>query len=437
MQVTVESTGTLGRRLTVAVPADRLEKEFAARLKRLSQTARFPGFRPGKAPMKMVEAQYGGKVLEEVAGDLIRSTFHEAVSEKGLKPVGGPDIEPKHLGRGKDFEYIASFEIYPEVTRLDIQGSRIERPVVTVTEDDVTRTIESLRQQRMNWRPVERAAANGDRVTIDFQGSVDGKPFEGGAASDFPLVLGNNTLIDGFESGLVGAGAGETRTLDLQFPDGYRNAALAGKATQFVVTVKQVNEPVLPEVNADFARALGVADGDVETLRREVRGNLERERDDRARRLVREQVFKALIDLNGFEVPKAMEQEEIRRLIQMGRASLQAQGLPAGQVPTDPALYADQARNRVKLGLILAEIVRKQGLKADPAKVRGRIEEQATSYDDPREYIAWHYASPERLADAESQVLEDQVLAILLKTAEVVDKTMTFQELVRPTPRSV
>lgn len=437
MQVTVESTGTLGRRLTVAVPADRLEKEFAARLKRLSQTARFPGFRPGKAPMKMVEAQYGGKVLEEVAGDLIRSTFHEAVSEKGLKPVGGPDIEPKHLGRGKDFEYIASFEIYPEVTRLDIQGSRIERPVVTVTEDDVTRTIESLRQQRMNWRPVERAAANGDRVTIDFQGSVDGKPFEGGAASDFPLVLGNNTLIDGFESGLVGAGAGETRTLDLQFPDGYRNAALAGKATQFVVTVKQVNEPVLPEVNADFARALGVADGDVETLRREVRGNLERERDDRARRLVREQVFKALIDLNGFEVPKAMEQEEIRRLIQMGRASLQAQGLPAGQVPTNPALYADQARNRVKLGLILAEIVRKQGLKADPAKVRGRIEEQATSYDDPREYIAWHYASPERLADAESQVLEDQVLAILLKTAEVVDKTMTFQELVRPTPRSV
>lgn len=437
MQVTVESTGTLGRRITVAVPADRLEKEFAARLKRLSQTARFPGFRPGKAPMKMVEAQYGGKVLEEVAGDLIRSTFHEAVNEKGLKPVGGPNIEPKHLGRGKDFEYTASFEIYPEITRLDIQGSRIERPVVTVSEEDVMRTIESLRKQRMNWRAVERAAANGDRVTIDFQGSVDGKPFEGGAASDFPLVLGNNTLIDGFESGLVGATAGETRTLDLQFPAEYRNVALAGKPTQFVVTVKQVNEPVLPEIDEEFARALGVADSSVETLRREVRGNLERERDDRVRRQVRDQVFKNLIDLNGFEVPKAMEQDEIQRLIQMGRANLQAQGLPANQVPTDPELYATQARNRVKLGLILAEIVRKQGLKADPAKVRSRIEEQAASYDNPREYIAWHYASPERLADAESQVLEDQVLEILLKTAETVDKSMTFQELVRPTPRSV
>lgn len=436
MQVTVETTGALGRRMTVAVPADRLEKEFAARLKRLSQTARFPGFRPGKAPMKMVEAQYGGKVLEEVVGDLIRSTFYEAVSEQGLKPAGGPSIEPKHMDRGKDFEYTASFEIYPEVTRLDIQGCRVERPVVTVTDEDVSRTIETLRQQRVRWQPVERGAASGDRVLIDFQGSVDGQPFEGGAAKDFPLVLGNNVLIDGFETGLAGARAGESRALDLQFPADYRNTALAGKAAQFAVTVKQVNEPVLPEVNADFARALGVADGDVETLRREVRGNLERERDDRARRLLRDQVFNTLVEVNGFEVPKAMVQEEIQHLIRMGRSNLEAQGLPAAQLPTDPALYAEQARNRVKLGLILAEIIRKQGLKADPAKVRARIEELAASYDDPREYIAWHYASPERLASAESQVLEDEVVDLLLKTADVADKPMSFQELVRPGPRS-
>jgi len=437
MQVTVESTGTLGRRMTVAVPADRVEKEFAARLRRLSQTARFPGFRPGKAPMKMVEAQYGGKVLEEVVGDLIRSTFYEAVSEKGLKPAGGPSIEPKHIDRGKDFEYTASFEVYPEVTRLDIQGCRIERPVATVADEDVGRTIESLRQQRVSWRPAERPATNGDRVIIDFQGSVDGQPFEGGAASDFPLVLGNNVLIDGFEAGLVGAKAGDHRTLDLRFPADYRNVALAGKAVQFAVTLKQVNEPVLPEVNEDFARALGVADGSVEILRREVRGNLERERDDRTRRVLRDQVFKALTEANGFEVPKAMEQEEIQRLIKMSRANLEAQGMSASQLPTDPALYASQARSRVKLGLILAEIIRKHGLKPDPAKVRARIEELAASYDDPREYIAWHYASPERLAEAESQVLEDQVVELLLETAETVEKPMSFQELVRPAPRSV
>jgi trigger factor len=274
-------------------------------------------------------------------------------------------------------------------------------------------------------------------VIIDFQGSVDGTPFEGGAATDFPLVLGNNVLIDGFESGLIGARGGESRTLDLRFPDDYRNAALAGKAAQFAVTVKQVNEPVLPEVNEEFARALGVVDGDVDTLRREVRGNLERERDDRTRRLLRDRVFKALTEANGFEVPKAMEQEEIQRLIRMGQANLQAQGLPGAQMPTDPALYASQARSRVKLGLILAEIIRKHGLKADPAKVRARIEELAASYDDPQQYVAWHYANAARLADAESQVLEDEVVELLLKTADTVDKPMSFQELVRPAPRSV
>jgi trigger factor len=420
--------------MTVAVPADRLEKELAARLQRLSKTARFPGFRPGKAPMKMVEAQYGGKVLEEVVGDLIRSTFYEAVSEKGLKPAGGPNIEPKHVDRGRDFEYTASFEVYPEVTRLDIRGSRIERPVVEVTDEDVARTIESLRQQRVGWRPVERAAAIGDRVVIDFQGSVDGEPFEGGAATDFPLVLGNHVLIEGFETGLVGAKSGETRNLDLRFPVDYRNAALAGKPAQFAVTIKQVNEPVLPDVNEDFARALGVADGNVDGLRREVRGNLERERDDRIRRLVRDRVFRVLTDGNDFDIPKAMEQEEIQRLIKAGRANLEARGFPAGQLPADPALYAPQARSRVKLGLILAEIIRHQGLKPDPAKVRARIEELAAAYDDPREYIAWHYANPARLADAESQVLEDQVVELLLQTAETIDKPMSFQELVRPEP---
>jgi trigger factor len=437
MHVTVETTGNLGRRMTVAVPAERMEQEIATRLKRLSQTVRFPGFRPGKAPMKMVEAQYAGKVMEEVAGDLIRATFYEAVNEKGLKPAGGPDIQPKSVNRGKDFEYTATFEIYPEIKCLDIKGARIERPVVTIGEDDVNRTIDTLRRQRVGWNPVERAAANEDRVLIDFQGKLDGVPFEGGEAKDFPLVLGNNTLIDGFEAGLIGAHAGESRTLNVTFPADYRNTKLAGKNVQFDVTVKQVNEPVLPEVDDDFARALGVADGKAETLRKEVRANLERELSDRVRRELREKVFKALIEANPLDVPKALEQSEIERLIQTSRANLEAQGVPGNQLPVDPQLYAEQARRHVKLGLILAELVKARNLSVDAQLVRARIEELAAGYDNPQEFVSWHYADRERLAEVESRVLEDQAVELMLSTAKVVDKPISFQELMQPAQQAV
>ena len=432
MQVTVETTGSLGRRMTVAVPAQRMQQEIAARLQRLSQSARFPGFRPGKAPMKMVEAQYGGKVTQEVMGDLIRATFHEAVHEKGLKPAGGPNIEPKNLSPGQDFEYIATFEVYPEIKQLEISGKRIERPVVAISDADVDHTLDSLRRQRVSWAPVDRAAAHGDRLMLDFQGMVNGVPFEGGEAKDFPLVVGNNTLIDGFETGLIGARAGESRTLDVNFPSDYRNTLLAGKPAQFVVGVKQVNEPVLPEVNDEFARALGVADGQVTTLRTEVRANLERELAERVRRELREQVFKAIIEANPMEVPKALEQSEIEHLQKSNRANLEAQGLPVSQLPSDPHWYAEQARTRVALGLILAELVKAKALAIDAQRVQSRIEELAAGYDNPQEFVSWHYAKRERMAEIESKVLEDQAVELLLTGAQVIDKPMSFQELMRP-----
>jgi len=432
MQVTVETTGSLGRRMTVAVPAQRMQQEIAARLRRLSQTARFPGFRPGKAPMKMVEAQYGGKVTEEVVGDLIRATFHEAVSEKGLKPAGGPDIEPKHMSPGKDFEYTATFEVYPEITQLEIKGARIERPAVTISDADVARTLDTLRRQRVGWTPVERAAVNGDRLLLDFQGMQNGVPFEGGEAKDFPLVLGNNTLVDGFEAGLVGARAGESRTLDITFPVDYRNTQLAGKPVQFAVTVKQVNAPVLPEADDAFAVALGVADGKVETLRIEVRANLARELAERVRHVLREQVFKAIVEANPIDVPKALEQNEIEHLLQTGRAALEAQGIPASQMPVDPQRYTEQARQRVTLGLILAALVKAKGLVTDPQRVRAHVEELAAGYDNPQEFISWQYAKRERVAEIESRVLEDQAVELLLASANVVEKSMTFQELMQP-----
>lgn len=434
MQVSVESTGRLERRMTVSVPSAQLEKEFSSRIQRLLRTAKFPGFRPGKAPLKLVEAQYGGKVMQEVMGDVIQTSFYEAVTDKGLKPAGGPSIEPKTAERGQDFEYVAVFEVYPEITRLEISGMTIERPVVEVTEADVERTLESLRKQRLTWSPVERAAQEGDQLTLDFVGSLDGTPFDGGAAQDFPLVLGSHSLVDGFEGGLIGAKTGEQRTLDITFPADYRNTTLAGQRTQFAVTVKAVAEPVLPPLDVEFARQLGMPDATVDTLRKEVRVSLERECQDRVRTQVRDQVFKAVMQANAVDVPRALEQAEIQRLLQGTRANLASQGLPADRAPADPSAYASQARQRVALGLILAELVKVQGLKADAERVRARVQGMAATYESPEKFVEWHYSQPERLAEMESLVLEEQAVERLLQTAAVVDKKMSFQELTEPKP---
>jgi trigger factor len=436
MQVSLETTGSLGRRLTIAVPSERLEKAFSAKIQRLSKTAKFPGFRPGKAPLKLVEAQYGSKVLQEVMGELIQSSFYEAVTEQGLKPAGGPAIQPKTIERGRDFEYIAEFEIYPEIGKLEISSSKIERPVCEVTEADVDRTIESLRKQRTTWQPVDRAAQMGDRANVDFKGFLNDVPFEGGEAKGFQLTLGSNALIDGFEEGLVGVKSGESRSLNVTFPADYRNTTLAGQAVRFDVQVHEINEPVLPELNAEFAAMLGIGDGGVDSLRKEVRNSLEREMRDRTRNLVRDQVFKAVIEANVVDVPKALEQAEIERMMESTRANLAAQGVPTDRIPNDPSLYSEQARRRVSLGLILAELVKVKGLIADVARVRSKIEEMAANYEAPADFIEWHYSQPNRLAEVESLVLEEQAIDLLLATAQLVDKPITFQELTQsPTPQ--
>lgn len=434
MQVSVESTGQIGRRMTVAVPAAKVEQEYSARLQRVQKNARLPGFRPGKAPMKIIEAQYGKKLMEEIAGDLIQSSFYEAVSSQGLRPAGGPLIERHSIARGQDFEYTAVFEIYPQILRLDIQGKRIERPVCEVQEADVDRTLESLRKQRVSYSPVERAAANDDQVTIDFVGKVDGEPFPGGEAKDYGLVLGEGRLIAGFEDGLVGARAGETRSLKLKFPAEYRNESLAGKPVEFSVTVKAVAEPVLPALDEAFVKQFNIQDGSVESLRKEIRSNLEREKNDRIRSRLREQVFGALIELNPFEIPKALAENEAQRMLEDLRSSLMSQGLPAESAPKDPSLYLEQAQRRVRLGLALAELIKAKGLSADAAAVRARVEEMGSTYESPEKFVEWHYAQPGRLAEIESMVLEEKAMEVLLESAEVVDKPVGFQELTQARP---
>lgn len=423
MHVSVETTSTLGRRLKVAVPADQVEKEFNARLQRLSKQVKLPGFRPGKVPLKMVEAQYGGRLMDEVAGELIQTTLHEAIGSQGLRPAGDPRVQRKPFVRGEQLEYTVEFEVYPEVKRFDLAGARIEQPVVTVSEADVDRTLETIRKQRVTWTPVEREARLGDRVTMDFVGRLNGKEFEGGKGDAFPLVLGSGTFIESLEQGLVGAKSGEGRRVAARFPADYRHAPLAGQTADFDVKVNEVAEAVLPEVSEALAKELGVKDGSVEKLRAEVKSNLEREAANRARAVLRTRALKLLLDANPIEVPQSLLDTEVQRL--------KAVDTGGGPGAGNEALHERRARSRVALGLILGEIIRSQGLIPDPGRVRARLEEMATDYESPQEFIQWHYANPERLSEIENLVMEERIVENLLGSAEVTDKPVSFQELLK------
>ncbi len=423
MQVSVEAVGTLGRRLKVAVPAEDVEKEFSTRLVKLSKQVRMPGFRPGKVPLKMVEAQYGDSLMQEVAGELIQSSLREAIGREGLRPAGSPRVQPQSIARGKQLEYTADIDLYPEIKKLDLAGVKIERPVATVADEDVGRTLDTIRRQRATWNTVTRAARSGDRVLIDFSGKLNGEEFGGGSAKNFPLVLGSGTLIEGLEAGLTGAKAGETRNLAVKFPADYRHPKLAGQSADFEVKLHEVAEPVLPEVNADFAKQLGIADGDIARLRAETRGNLEREAVARSRAVVRTRVLKALLDANSFEAPAGMVEDEadhMKQLDQMARRPAEA----------DEA-YRGRARTRVALGMILGEIIRGRGLRVDAARVRARVEEMAAEYESPEEFVRWYYEKPERLAEVESLVMEERIVEEMLTTAEVAEAVTSFQDLLK------
>jgi trigger factor len=422
MQVSVENVGTLGRKLTVAVPAEDVEKEFSQRLKRLSQQVKMPGFRPGKVPLKMVEAQYGERLMEEIAGELIENSFREAIVKEGLRPAAGPRIERQALARNRGLEYTAEFEVYPEIKKLDIVGNALERPVAAISDEDIDRTIETIRKQRTGWNPVTREARLGDRLKIDFDGKLDGEPLPGGAAKDFLCVLGSGTLIDDLEKGLVGANAGSARNVIATFPADYRHQPLAGKSVQFDVTVHEVAEPMLPEVNEEFAKQLGVPDGSVEKLRSEIKANLDREATQRTRRIVRARVLKSLRDGNTFDIPKSLVDNEV--------AALKRYAQSTGARPDESALQT-QAQQRVATGLVLGEVIRARSIKADPARVRAKLEEMATEYEQPAAFVQWHYEQPQRMAQIESLVVEERAVEELLAQVKVEDKAVTFQELLQ------
>jgi trigger factor len=431
MQANLESLGTLERRLSVAVPLAEIDREIDTRLKRLSRTVKMDGFRPGKVPLKVVAQQYGPQIRQEVLGDAIQRTFGEAVREQNLRVAGYPRFEPKPLNEGaSEFEYSATFEVYPDVQVGDISSSSITRPQLAVSEADIDRTLDVMRKQRATYESVERGAENGDRITMSYKGTIDGSEFAGGKAENQAIVLGEGRLLADFESQLQGMKAGDARTFELRFPDDYHGKDVAGKTATFELNVSEVAVPRLPDIDAEFAKSLGVVEGDVTKMRTEIKGNLEREVKTRLKSRVKDQVMQAFLDVTQVEVPKALVESEIERLRNFARQDLAARGIPVkDDTPLPADMFEKQAQRRVNLGLILAELVKAHQLQAKPEQVRSTVEEQAESYENPQEVVRWYYQSPERLREIESMVLEDNVVDWALRTARVEDKPIAFDEL--------
>jgi len=388
-----------------------------------------PGFRPGKVPMKIVAQTYGSQARSEAIGAAVEKAFGDKVREQNLRVAGYPRIEPREAAAEGALEFSAVFEVYPQVPLGDLSEQKVERPVLTVGDAEVDKTIEVLRKQRTTFDAVDRPAQDGDRVVIDFAGRKDGELFEGGKAQDFPFVIGAGSMLKDFESAVLGLKVGETKTFEMTFPEDYHATDLAGQKVEFEITVKGVEVPVLPAVDADLARALGVADGDVTKLRDEVQANLEREVKRRIQGKVKEQVMEALLVANPIEVPKALVEAESRQLAENAKRDLEMRGMKTKDIPVEPSWFADQAVRRVKLGLIMAELVNAKELYAKPEQVRAMIDEMAQSYEDPAELVRWYYAQPERLGQAEAVVIEDNVVAWVLSQTQTEDKPVTFDEL--------
>ena len=430
MQTTLESLNGLERRLNVSLPLTEIDTEVSARLKKIARTAKLAGFRPGKVPLKIVEQQFGPQVRQEVLGDVVKKSFGDAVREQNLRVAGLPSIEPRSGGEGGGaFEYSATFEVYPEVTVTDVAGLQFRRPVHEIVEADVDRTLEILRRQRVKFDPVERPAAAEDLVTIDYRGTIDGVEFPGGSASDHGVILGQGRLLPEFESHLVGLSAGATAAFDLQFPDTYHGKDVAGKTARFEVTLQRVAAPRLPDLDAEFAKQMGIEDGDLEKLRVEVRSNVEREIKARVRKRIKDQVMQALLDANELPIPKSLVDMEAQRLTQATMQDLASRGVDVQRLPFPAEGFETQAKRRVSLGLILAELVRAHDLGPRPEQVRAAVEEHAQSFEHPREVVKWYYQVPERLNEFESVVLEDNVMQWVTRTAQVEEEAVGFDEL--------
>lgn len=429
MEPTQEQGNPLERKVNMSVLKADIEKDVEKRLATMARTVRMPGFRPGKVPMRIVAQQYGAQARSEALGEAVQTAFGNVVREQNLRVAGYPRIEPLTTGEDGQLGFSATFEVYPDVKIGELAGKDVKRPVLTVGDAEIDKTIDVLRKQRTSFVRTERAAEKGDRVGVDFRGTIDGEAFEGGSGTDFPILLGGGRMLPEFEAALLGMSADETKTFDLTFPDDYQATNLAGKKAQFEVTVKSVNAPDVPPLDEYFARSLGVEGGDLGKLREEVKLNLDREVAKRLKARTKDVVMNLLLEVTPIVVPRALVEGESVSLAESAQRDMEARGMDVKSRPVDPAWFAEAAERRVKLGLIVAEVAKAEGLFAKPEQIRAVVEDFSQSYQDPQGFITWYYSDKTRLAQVEAAVVEDNVVDWVLGKANTVDEAIDFDVL--------
>ena len=419
MQVSIETTTGLERRLTIVIDSNGFEDQVTQRLKATAKRVRLPGFRPGKVPMKEVRRRFGAPVRQEVAGELMQKSFFEAIQQEDLSPASQPKLDVLKMEPGTDFEFTATFEVYPSIELRDLSQVHVKKPVAHIVAEDVDKMLDTLRQQRKIWKPVERVSAEGDQVSVDFVGKIDAESFDGGSGEDVQFELGQGQMLPEFENAVMGQPAGVEVTADVTFPENYQSENLRGKTAHFDISLKQVSAAELPELDEDFFSSLGVEEGGLEALRQEIEENMQRELDAAVRGQIKKQVLDELARLHEFSIPATLVQQEAGNLKNqmLKQFSAQAQGQNLPELPDD--MFLDEAEKRVRTGLVINRLIESEEMQADPEAVRARIEELAQPYSDPDQVVNWYYSNEEQLAQIEMAVLEDRVIERVLEQARV------------------
>ncbi len=432
MQVSIEATSALERKITVSLPEDKISDAVSNKLKEISRTTKIKGFRPGKVPIGIVQKKFGSQVRYEVVSDLVQSSFYEAISQEKVRPAGNPNITEHNDKPGEGVEYTATFEVYPDIAPVSMKDVKIEKTAVDISDADIDEMIETIQKQNKTWVNIEQAAKSGDQITIDYDGLIDGESFEGGTGQAMPVEIGSNRMIAGFEDGLIGLSANDEKVLSLTFPENYHAKELANKAVEFKIKVISVAQAELPAVDADFAKKLGVADGDLDTMRVDVKANMQLELDKKIHSELKGKVMDKIYELNKLELPKALVDNESQALVQQMQQNLAQQGMKPDDMKLAPSMFSEQAERRVALGLILSEIVKENTLKVDSEAVKNAVNKIAEPYDHPEEVVKWYFSDKNRLAEVESLVLEDKVVDWVLDLAQVTETTKSFKDVMQP-----
>ena len=429
MQVSVESTQGLERTLTITVAADVFEKEYDGRIRHLSKTQRVDGFRPGKVPASVIAKRFGGAIAQEVAGEVMQRNFFEAIVAEKLNPAGAPQVAPQARKKGEDFVFTATFEVYPEVTLAALDTLSVEKESADVTDEDLDKMLVTLQKQRATWESVTRKSAKDDQVTLDFEGSIDGELFDGGKADAFQIVLGSGRMIPGFESGIIGKKAGEEFTIDVNFPDDYHAENLKGKAAQFAIKLNTVEKQVLPEITPEFVKEFGVESGELESLKIDVKQNMLRELEKTLKTIVKDSVLASLVEANEVEVPKALVASEVDMLRKQAFERYGKQMDPKNLPELPAELFTEQAEKRVKVGLLLGEVIKVNELKVDQDKVTALIESAASAYENPTEVVEYYKNNKEMMQNMENVALEEQAIDFIIEKAKVTEINKSFDEI--------